>query len=219
MNAILFDFGGTIDTNGIHWSEKFWLSYWPYKMPLSKAVFEDAYRFSEKRMKSIIHKNDDLRAMLGKQYAEQMKYLAKENYLTYDPSVVTKLTESCYGDVFRSTKIAEKVFIKLIEEKYTLGIVSNFTGNLSAVLKGLQIEQYFSVVVDSMVVGYEKPDIEIYQYAAKMLKTDPKDICMVGDSYSRDIQPAKKIGCFTVWLNGISWEKVKNPVDADIIIN
>jgi putative hydrolase of the HAD superfamily len=218
MNAILFDFGGTIDTNGIHWSEKFWLSYRSHKLPVSKTVFEDAYRFSEGKMKSIVHKDDDLRAMLSKQYAEQMKYLVKENYLSYDPAIVTKLTETCYADVLHSTKKAEKVFKKLIEEKYTLGIVSNFTGNLSAVLKGLQIEQYFTAVVDSTVVGCEKPDIEIYQYAANMLKTDPKDICMVGDSYSRDIQPAKKLGCFTVWLSGISWEKVKNPVDADIII-
>jgi putative hydrolase of the HAD superfamily len=218
MKAILFDFGGTIDTNGVHWSEKFWNSYRPYNLPLTKAVFEDAYRYSEKKMKNIILKNDDMRMMLHKQYAEQMKYLVKESNISYDPFIVDKLTETCYEDVLRNTKKAEKVFKKLINEKYNLGIVSNFTGNLGAVLKGLQIEHYFTAVVDSTIIGYEKPALEIYHHAAKMLKVEPKDICMVGDSYSRDIQPAKKLGCFTVWLNGISWEKIKNPVDADIII-
>jgi FMN hydrolase / 5-amino-6-(5-phospho-D-ribitylamino)uracil phosphatase len=219
MKAILFDFGGTIDTDGIHWSEKFWHSYQPFNLPLSKAEFEDAYRYSEKKMKSIVHKNDGMYTMLYKQYTEQMKYLVKEHYLSYDPAMVTKLTDNSYADVVLSTEKAEKVFKKLLEEKYSLGIVSNFTGNLIAVLQGLHIDGYFSAVVDSAVAGYEKPGIEIYKHAAKMLKSDPKDICMVGDSYSRDIQPAKKLGCFTVWLNGISWEKVHNPVDADIIIS
>lgn len=219
MKAILFDFGGTIDTNGIHWSEKFWLSYQPYNLSLSKTVFEDAYCYSEKKMKSIVHKNDGMYTMLFKQYAEQMKYLVKEHYLSYDPAIVTKLTDATYDDVVRNTKKAEKVFKQLRKENYMLGIVSNFNGNLIAVLQGLRIDHYFSAAVDSAVVGYEKPGIEIFTHAVKMLKSNPEDTCMVGDSYSRDIQPAKKLGCFTVWLNGISWEKVHNPVDADIIIN
>ncbi len=215
----MFDFGGTIDTNGIHWSEKFWLSYQPYNLPFSKTEFEDAFHYSEKKMKSIIHKNDGMYTMLFKQYSEQMKYLVKEHYVSYDPVIVTKLTDSTYEDVARNAKKAEKVFKKLQHEKYTLGVVSNFTGNLIAVLQGLRVEHYFSAVIDSAVAGYEKPGLEIYKHAAKMLKSAPEDICMVGDSYSRDIQPAKKLGCFTVWLNGVSWENVHNPVDADIIIN
>jgi len=41
--GILFDYGGTIDSNGMHWAEVIWMAYEALKVPVSKAVFRDAY--------------------------------------------------------------------------------------------------------------------------------------------------------------------------------
>ena len=37
MKAILFDFGGTIDTNGVHWSEMFWGYYQRRRLRVRRA--------------------------------------------------------------------------------------------------------------------------------------------------------------------------------------
>ena len=52
MKAILFDFGGTIDTDGVHWSEKFWEYYERFKLPVEKKDFERAFKFSEDELLS-----------------------------------------------------------------------------------------------------------------------------------------------------------------------
>ncbi|MBI3765652.1 MAG: hypothetical protein HY277_04010, partial [Ignavibacteriales bacterium] len=36
MKAVLFDFGGTIDTDGVHWSEKFWEYYQQFGVGVEK---------------------------------------------------------------------------------------------------------------------------------------------------------------------------------------
>ena len=44
---IIFDFGGTIDTNGIHWSELFWNCYQKYLIPIDYEIFRKAYKASQ----------------------------------------------------------------------------------------------------------------------------------------------------------------------------
>ena len=47
VKGILFDYGGTIDSNGMHWAEVIWMAYEALKVPVSKAVFRDAYVHGE----------------------------------------------------------------------------------------------------------------------------------------------------------------------------
>lgn len=48
VKGILFDYGGTIDSNGMHWAEVIWMAYEALKVPVSKAVFRDAYVHGER---------------------------------------------------------------------------------------------------------------------------------------------------------------------------
>lgn len=41
-------------------------------------------------------------------------------------------------------------------------LVSNFYGNVDAVLRGMDIRQYFAGIIESAVVGIRKPDARIY---------------------------------------------------------
>jgi putative hydrolase of the HAD superfamily len=47
------------------------------------------------------------------------------------------------------------------------------------------------------------------------------DILVVGDSFSKDIVPATKIGCQTVWIKGEGWgdEKTDDTIPTHIIYN
>ena len=43
IKGIIFDYGGTIDTNGIHWSEVIWQQYIAANVQISKEEFREAY--------------------------------------------------------------------------------------------------------------------------------------------------------------------------------
>ena len=43
IKGIIFDYGGTIDTNGKHWAEVLWTRYKELNIPVSKEDFKKAY--------------------------------------------------------------------------------------------------------------------------------------------------------------------------------
>jgi FMN phosphatase YigB (HAD superfamily) len=59
-----------------------------------------------------------------------------------------------------------------------------------------------SVIVDSRRVGLYKPDPAIYVHAVARLGFQPSSVMMVGDSFDRDVLPARSIGMKTAWLQG-----------------
>lgn len=219
MKAVLFDFGGTIDTNGIHWSEKFWDIYKRHSIPVSKSDYEKAYLFAENNMTGQIKPDYSFKTTLRTQLKLQIEYLEKMSLLNSNNNeiLVYELTRSCYKDVTDTIGYA-KNYIKALSQSFTLGVVSNFYGNLETVLKEFSIDKYFSSIVDSEIAGLKKPNPQIFIHSLMELDAAPGETWMVGDSYDRDIQPAKTTGIKTVWLDGRSWRKPVLTTDADFII-
>ncbi|MGH7802796.1 MAG: HAD family hydrolase, partial [Candidatus Binatia bacterium] len=56
------------------------------------------------------------------------------------------------------------------------------------------------VVVESVKVGFEKPDLGIYRAALDRLALPAGEVVMVGDNFARDVKPAKALGMQTIWL-------------------
>jgi haloacid dehalogenase superfamily, subfamily IA, variant 1 with third motif having Dx(3-4)D or Dx(3-4)E len=219
MKAVLFDFGGTIDTNGIHWSEKFWDVYQMHSVPVSKQDYEKAYIFAENNITGQIKQGFGFKDTLEMQIKLQIEYLQKMKILNGNLSknIIEELTNSCYYSVTETISNI-KNYIETLSNGYTLGVVSNFYGNLETVLKEFSLYKYFSSIVDSEIVGLKKPDPQIYIHSLTELKSSPCETWMVGDSYERDIQPAKKAGCKTIWLDVKSWKRPTDTRDADFII-
>jgi FMN phosphatase YigB (HAD superfamily) len=218
--ALLFDFGGTIDTDGVHWSEKFWEVYQKQNIPISKQDYEKAYVFAENNVAGQVKPGDSFNVTLEKQLRLQIEYLKIFGILKVSnyEEVIIGLKDVCYKDVCNTIGSAKKI-LQGYKTKYALGVVSNFYGNLETVLKEYKINDLFSAIIDSEKVGCKKPDPEIFIYALTELKTDPLNTIVIGDSYDRDIQPAKKVGCSTVWLDGKSWKRPSDTHDADYTIN
>jgi len=86
------------------------------------------------------------------------------------------------------------------------------------VLKEFDIAHHFTDVVESAVVGVRKPDPAIFVLGVRSLGFDAAHIVVVGDSYSKDIVPAKETGCQTIWLKGKEWEETLDSGKADVII-
>jgi len=75
------------------------------------------------------------------------------------------------------------------------------------------------VIIDSAVEGVSKPDPEIFRIALRRLGLAPGDCLMVGDSFDRDVVPAKRLGLRAVWLRGPSPRPCPDPELPDAVVN
>ena len=98
-------------------------------------------------------------------------------------------------------------------------LVSNFYGNIHTILKDFGLMDYFADIVESSVVGVRKPDPAIYQLGVDAMGYPADKVLVVGDSFSKDMVPAKKVGCKAAWLKGEGWGgEVTDDSLPDVII-
>lgn len=64
-------------------------------------------------------------------------------------------------------------------------LVSNFYGNIQSVLKDFELDDFFSDVIESSVVGVRKPDPTIYRLGVEALKLPAENVLVVGDSFRK----------------------------------
>lgn len=216
--ALLFDFGGTLDTDGIHWSEKFFEVFNHFHIPVTKDSFREAFIYSERTIANIIKPDFGLEQTLKTQIAYQLELLQNKFFLPeVFASIIDELSEYCYRSVLENVNFSKEILNQLSTE-YLLGLISNYYGNVETVLQEISIRKYFNSIVDSAVVGIRKPDPKIFDIALNELGVNPNDAIMIGDSYNNDIVPAKSIGCKTIWLKNKGWTEQNEINKADFII-
>lgn len=82
-----------------------------------------------------------------------------------------------------------------------VGIVSNSEGRLLQLLDEIGQRELFECVADSGVLGYEKPDARIFEWAATELGVEPSQLIHVGDVWDADVLGALAAGARAVWFN------------------
>lgn len=50
IQGVIFDYGGTIDTNSRHWAAVLWDKYMEHQVPVDKESFREAYVFGERAL-------------------------------------------------------------------------------------------------------------------------------------------------------------------------
>jgi putative hydrolase of the HAD superfamily len=70
-------------------------------------------------------------------------------------------------------------------------------------LKAAGILPEFDVVIDSRLVGFEKPDPRIFQAALDRLGAAPADALYVGDIYEVDVVGARGAGLDVILLDPV----------------
>lgn len=75
-----------------------------------------------------------------------------------------------------------------------LAVVSNSTGQCKELLTEMGLADYFDIIVDSALVGVEKPHPEIFAHALEQLGVSAAEALMVGDFYSIDVVGAERAG-------------------------
>ena len=112
--------------------------------------------------------------------------------------------------------------IKLLAQKYELGIIANQLDGLKNRLEAFGLLKYFKYIISSWDVKVMKPDIRIFEYALEKADCKPQETCMIGDRLDNDILPAKSLGMKTVWIKqgfGALQEPLSESEKADYTIN
>ncbi len=90
---------------------------------------------------------------------------------------------------------------------YVLGCVSNSDGSAARLLADAGLAAHLDVVVDSGVVGVEKPDPRIFALASEALRLPPAALCYVGDLHAVDVVGARAAGLHPVLLDPLGvWD-------------
>ncbi len=87
------------------------------------------------------------------------------------------------------------------ERGLAMAVVSNANGTVAALLQRLSLAAYFQAVVDSTVVGVEKPDPRIFEIALRRLGAAAATAVHVGDMYEIDVVGARRAGVRPVLLD------------------
>ena len=197
IKGILIDFGGTIDSDGIHWFNAFSDAY-AMVADVPKDLLWDAYVNTERTLgrNPIIKPTDTFCKTLQTKIALQTEYLQSKGItITAQDTIL----DTCYNKVVKHISTVSKPVLERIQLPKVL--VTNFYGNMHTVLEEFGLDHLFKEVVESSVVGVRKPDPEIFRLGVQALGLEPQETVMIGDNYEKDIVPANSIGCHTIWLS------------------
>ena len=209
INGIIFDYGGTIDTNGIHWGEVIASQYRAAGIEIERELYRNAYVHGERALAKapIIAPEYTFHTLLRKKIAIQFEYLRTETGLQqFTPELACRIADGCYNKV-KETLATSRAIVEELSKRYPMVLVTNFYGNMPVVLKEFGLDGYFKSIVESSTVGLRKPDPALFALGVEALQLPAEEIIVIGDSYRKDIHPASTLGCNTVWLKNICWEE------------
>ncbi len=208
IKGIIFDYGGTIDSRGVHWSEIIWDGYQACRVPVGKEVFRDAYVFAERELARTRHilPHHNFHDLLLIKMRIELQWLSDNGHLPSDAAATwaKPVADYCY-DAARNSIADARPTLDALYERYPMVLVSNFYGNVEAVLEDFGLRHYFRRIIESAVVGVRKPDPAIFALGVEALGLRPEEVLVVGDSYKKDILPARSLGCRVAWLKGKGW--------------
>lgn len=210
ISGLIFDYGGTLDTNARHWAHVLWEGYRHAAIPVTEEQFRQAYVFAERALAKspIILPEDNFHVLLCKKVDIETRQLVEMGVWSTTEeqrqALSNQVADYCYEYARRTVAESRAVLIEL-SQRYPMALVSNFYGNIETILQDFNLSEFFPKIIESAVVGVRKPDPAIYQLGVDAIGLPAGEVLVVGDSYDKDIVPAKQVGCKAVWLKGEGW--------------
>jgi len=212
IKGYLFDYGATLDTAGCHWGQMLWASFRRCGVPVTEQQFRDAYVYGERTLgsRNLIAPEDTFYTTLGVKLRLEFCFLMQAGALKTDEGEAALMRERVLNDVYKrvlDTTKESRIVLEKLRKNYEMVLVSNFYGNIRTVLKEVGLGVFFKDIVESAEVGIRKPDPRIFEMGVQRLGLRPDEVVVVGDSFRKDVVPAKEAGCHAVWLKGEPWKQ------------
>ncbi len=169
IKAVIFDFDGIIvNTQAYHWVA--------WRKTLSK------YGVILDETDNLITRGLDRReVLLGLLELHQLNWTEiKIEKVLYDKNEFYKFLIS---DINKVELLPETfIFIKWLKKNGYKTAIATLSKNSLAIIKKLDIEQYFDVIVDPETIDKTKPDPEVFFKATKLLGLNPWECVGIEDS-------------------------------------
>ncbi len=195
--GLLLDFGGTLDSDGEHWLDRFYELYDEADIDVPREEIKRVfYRADALCCADPLVLTLRLRPLMRHHVRLQLEALELAS-----PAREDRLVEG-FCSRTESILIRNASLLGRLGQRFHLGVVSNFYGNVAVLCEEAGLAPWLEVIVDSTRVGMSKPDPEIFWMALNKLGLKPDETIFVGDSYERDMMPARRLGMKTIWLKG-----------------
>ena len=208
IRALLFDFGGTLDGNGIHWRDRTYRFLQEAYPEIDRETFDRVDRASVDRL---IDSGNGPRLSL----CETMDVIATGIYEGLGLDLEGK---DRYVDFFcegaKESLDRNRCWLATLRDQYRLGVISNNFGNTQGWCDDYNLSPLLDIVVDSTVVGVSKPEAGIFHTALTGLGVSSEEAIYTGDTYLDDVVGAKRAGMWAAWLVG---EEDKECLDASLV--
>jgi putative hydrolase of the HAD superfamily len=193
VNAVLFDFGGTLDADGEPSGAQFFRAYHASGGSLTAAAFDPVFRESDR----LLADHPSIRRLgFRDTILTQSRLLAELLPDAEEIAIATAVHDPAVAIASRNAGI-----LRVLRDRgIRIGVVSNFTGNLDRCLRELGLAPLIDAVLDSAVAGVRKPVPEIFTRALDQLGVPAERALMVGDNPFADIMAAAEAGMATCWL-------------------
>lgn len=148
---------------------------------------------------------------ITKEYLRRERFQKTFTDLGVDPERVPSGFESDYVRICPTkTNLFPQVHETLtyLYKKYQLHLISNgFKESTEMKVELTGLSRYFKNVIISEIVGVNKPDKAIFEFALQAAKAEKKHCLMVGDSIEADIRGALGFGMEAIYFNPSNKEK------------
>lgn len=231
IRALVFDFGGTLDGNGVHWLERTYRFIHEHHPEVTRAAFDvadkaavAAFAFGDSAVAGSYQEGSML--PIG---AVASPHAARCSLRETADAIATGIYERlglsaglkdeyvawfCEG---AARSLAENYrYLQTLHGTYQLSVISNNFGNTQGWCDEYGLSGLLEVIIDSTVLGIAKPDARIFQAALSELRVEPHEAVYIGDSYAADMVGGKNAGMWTAWLVGDQRKPCPDPTLVDV---
>jgi len=216
IEALLFDFGGTLDADGVAWKERFYAHYRAEGLDIAPEAFEAAFFAADDPLVGFLPIDTDLSGTVHELTTRLEAELARTGVGIADCARARRVASHFLAEA-SAAFARNRPTLEALRRRYRLGIVSNFYGNLKAVCHGTGLAPLFSAIVDSHRIGAKKPDPAIFRAALGPLHATPEVALLVGDSLRRDGEGARRIGMGFIWVAPLAAQVFGAPPDHYVV--
>lgn len=200
IEAILFDFGGTLDHDGLDWFDRFYRALLQKDSTIDRSVFQDHSNWISRHIGTL---PDTAALSMPGIVARLHDFLHQRlsngaGLAPWDPAdLVANFVRESEGYLARNLNV-----LRQLKRHYRIGVISNNWGNAAGWCHDYGYADLCECMIDSTVVKSSKPDSRIFQIALDHMKL-PADRCAyVGDKFEADVVGAAKVGMTPIWVVG-----------------
>lgn len=196
--ALLLDIDNTLyDYNLANtFAKKSVIDFCRKEFNINNTIIEKAY--DEGRKKVHIELSETAASHNRLLYFQKMCELLNINPLKYSFQIY-----NIYWDNFLNNMLPFDDIYPLLEKyKNNICLVTDLTAHIQyRKIEKLKLNDYCQKIVTSEEAGKEKPHPYMFMLALQKLNLKAEEVCMIGDSFKKDVFGATNLGIDSIWFN------------------